>query len=270
MAASYQHHPNKQQLLKQFILKGEAELDNLAEPERTIRAQSLLVEFQRRFKHPEDTIEIGGYTQAPTKEDVDDAQQEADEGSGEGRFVSHLRVKCMDNGPLFNQVLFRGPDLQVIGNIAAKPDDVQLVSEGEIRVEERGYHLEPNLDYKPKRPYHDRVASWMFKLQCDRAAKQTLKCHFCGASFDGRKGQKYCSDDCRKHRSSPRVEEVNEYGEFGCDEALTLFFQLRLEYLMQKFDVEELTSGMTLDVAEKQRLTDLAVYMVKESSNEQQ
>jgi hypothetical protein len=277
MATTYQQHPHKS--LQQFILDGEAELNNLEEPERTIRVQSLFAELQRRFQ-PSNTIEIDGYTQPPTDKDVEDEliQEEqdtleekeidngsythGDEGSGEPRFRSHLRVKSMDNHPTEwdHEVITHVPhvDPVVFASIHAPAD---LVSEGEIRVEERGY-----LDYKPTRPYQDRVASWMFSLQYPadsrRArSKQQLTCQRCGEPFEGRKGQKYCRPKgC--DRQPMVVEEQNEWGEFGCEKAYELFLQLRLEYLLQKHGVEELNSDMTLDVAEKQRLTDLALYMV--------
>jgi hypothetical protein len=280
MAATHQRYLNNP--LQQFILDGEAELANLEEPARTIRAQSLFTELQRRFQ-PETTITIAEFTEKPTDTDVehvvhqdqfdkledkeieDGRYTHGDEGSGEPRFVSHLTVKSVDNSKPLKQVFLRGPDIQVIENLAAKDVDADLVSEGEIRAEARGY-----LDYKPARQYHDRVAKWMFKLQCKKAAKQELVCRFCSQSFEGRKGQKYCSDNCRKHRT-PRPEEELDILETD-DAVCTLFFQLRLEYLMQKYEVEELTSAMVnnIDVAEEQRLKDLAVYMVKESSNEQQ
>jgi hypothetical protein len=163
-----------------------------------------------------------------------------------------------------NQLFTRGPDAQVIGHIAAKLDGVDLVSEGEIRAEERGY-----LDFTPTRPYHDRVSSWMFNLQYSRSTKQQLVCQRCGTAFEGRKGQVYCSVDCRKGKT--RKQEKNEYGcdcwDFECEKCkqmFAIFLQLRLEYLLQKHGVEELVSGMNLDVAEDKRLRDLAVYMVKQ------
>jgi uncharacterized protein YbaR (Trm112 family) len=138
---------------------------------------------------------------------------------------------------------------------------VELVSEGEIRNDERGY-----ADYKPTRPYHDRVSSLMFSLQYPAdsrrpRSKQDLTCQRCGERFEGRKGQKYCPD-CVKPKKLKLVEEESEWGELGCEKAYDIFVQLRLEWLLQKHGVTELDRGMELDVVETKRLTDLAVYMV--------
>jgi hypothetical protein len=61
MAATKQRH----QSLQQFILAGEAELANLEEPARTLRAQSLFEELQRRFKTTE-PVDIDGFTEPPS------------------------------------------------------------------------------------------------------------------------------------------------------------------------------------------------------------
>jgi hypothetical protein len=286
MAATHQQHPHKS--LQQFILDGEAELEHLEEPVRTIRAQSLFAELQRRFQ-PDNPIEIGDYTHPPSDKDVEDVvlqnQQDkleekeiedgsythGDEGSGEPRFISHLRVKSVDNGQPFKQVFHRGPDVQVIRHIAVKPDPVELVSEGEIRVEERG-----QLDYKPTRPYHDRVSSWMFSLQYPaesrRArAKQQLICQRCEMEFEGRKGQKYCFD-CGKNTKPQKVEEQHRLGECdctNCGKVFDIFMETRLGHLLEKYEVKELTPDMELNEAEEQQILDFAKHMV-EKQNEQQ
>jgi hypothetical protein len=74
-------------------------------------------------------------------------------------------------------------------------DPIELVNEGEIFFAEKGH-----ADYKPKRPYHDRVAKVMFNAS--RAWRSTASsnviCLRCGMPFEGRKGTKYCSANCRK------------------------------------------------------------------------
>jgi hypothetical protein len=222
-------------------------------------------------KHGEDAFLAKIEDDLYEKEIVDGNYTHGDEGSGEPRFRSCLKVKCMDNQTPNRVVIHRGPDLQVIGPIAAKPDDVQLVSEGEIRNEERGY-----LDYKPTRPYHDRVASWMFKLQYDRASKRSLTCQFCGEDFEGKKGQKYCSKMCSNHRTPRPDEDPHIPGECNCvtcNKVYDIFSTTRYEYMLEKYDLQpgmELQPGMRLTEAENEHILEFAKHLVKEITDEQQ
>jgi len=86
--------------------------------------------------------------------------------------------------------------------------------EGDSRVD---HYNDKHAEYKPTRPYHDRVAGVMGR-NAENAHTRMLKrtigwgnslpnCEHCGEGFDGRKGQKYCSTNCRKraHESAKIV-----------------------------------------------------------------
>jgi hypothetical protein len=93
-------------------------------------------------------------------------------------------------------VIERAPELE--RGMAADPaihDAKELVSEGDIYWAEKGH-----ADYKPTRPYHDRVAGVMFRAQRPwrKASPTGNMCLHCGEEFSGRKGTKYCSANCRK------------------------------------------------------------------------
>jgi hypothetical protein len=94
-------------------------------------------------------------------------------------------------------VIHRAPALEVVGGLAAHPDPIDLVDEGEIYLSEKG-----QADYQSKRPYHDRVSGWMFKVKYKarsrKASPTGTVCQHCGEEFHARKGTKYCSANCRK------------------------------------------------------------------------
>jgi hypothetical protein len=278
MAETYQQEPHETALIR-FIEAGERELDGLEEPARTIRARALFAEAQHRFQ-PTTPIEIGEFTTPPSEKDVEEAREQKEidtleekeiadgeythgDDAGEPRFKSHLKVKSVDNHPVEwdHQVITHVPDVKVMGRVAVKPDAVDLVSEGEIRTDERGH-----AEYKPTLPYHQRVSKWMFDLQWKKRPKQKLTCQRCEYFFEGRKGQKYCAD-CRKGKKKELVKEAHVFGECECDKCLqvyTIFVQLRLSHLQEKHGVEELTRGMELNDAEHKRFEELAKAMVND------
>jgi len=175
----------------------------------------------------------------------------------------------MDNKPVDRQMITRGPhvDPVVVASIHAPAD---LVSEGEIRAEERGW-----LEYKPTRPYHDRIASWMFSLQNPAESrrpksKQQLICQRCEQPFEGRKGQRYCRP--KGCDSQPMVVEEHVFGEcecVGCQKGYTVFMETRAGFLLEKYGARDDGSfAGELNEKEKQYILDFAKHQV--SNDEQQ
>jgi hypothetical protein len=85
--------------------------------------------------------------------------------------------------------------LEFAGNYSAAADPVDAVNEGD-------YFEQQHAEFTPTRPYHDRVAGVMFRASqaWKKSSNLILYCQRdgCGQVFQGRKGTKFCSDDCRK------------------------------------------------------------------------
>jgi hypothetical protein len=233
--------------LQDFIEAGERELAELEEPARTIRAAALHNEMLRRFQ-PQGDEEFDGNLlddpisdkdveekiiedhfdlaeDKPASHMAEDGCYEGDEGPGDPRLpkfkpnplIAHAKVeeirswdgrlKKEENIPtrLNNGIIKHAPELE--RGMVADPlihDPVERVGMGEIYFEERGYN-----DYKPTRPYHDRVARLMGRIS-EKAYERQLKarsgwgdeepkCERCGDPIIGkRKDTKYCSANCIK------------------------------------------------------------------------
>lgn len=255
-----------------FIEAGEHALAQIEDAaEREVRAEQLREELQRRFTPEIKTkdAEDAYYQAAHDREDAESTYADYEEGDGEGKdhFRSHLKVKCMDSvkqPTLTVRLMHKGTE---VGEVKIKPLPVNQFPETIVQGPDKQIMREQGLafqEYPPTGPYHSRVASWT----ASRASrpKQDLECQYCHGSFEGRKGQKFCSPECRKRDNEGvplSVDDVNEYGEFGCEEVYEMFLQLRLEYLMDKHQVEELTSGMELDATEKENILECAKHIVE-------
>ena len=72
------------------------------------------------------------------------------------------------------------------------------------------HFIEKHADHKPTRPYHDRIAKVMFRQgqTWKKTPDARAVCEHCGEEFEGRKGAKYCSANCRKraHEASRIVK----------------------------------------------------------------
>ena len=290
MAATHQQHLLHKQI-KQFIDAVEDELNSLAQPQRKTRVQSL--ERAARIRFPNVIIKFDTSIEPVTDKDIEDAfiQKEletleekeiedgnythGDEGSGEPRFVSHLKVKCVDKALNDeHQIITQGPDKESMlkDGLAADPKihkQIELVSEGAIRVEERGY-----LDHKPTRSYHERVSKWMWRVKDKLAEKEVLECQYCGKDFEGKKRQKYCSVQCRqrKYQGTPLPVEVEQHDPFDCEcktckKVYDIFAEMRMELLTDEFGDKPFTRDLT-DV-EKEYLLECAKQRL-EKQNEQQ
>jgi hypothetical protein len=294
MTTTYQQDPNS--TLQQFIQQGEAELESLEEPERTLRAQSLFAEMQRRFPST-NGAEIADFTEPPSDVDVEDVvfqdsldreEREStytdyEEGDGEGRdhFRSHLRVKCMDSvkqPKLHCHATVIGPagEQQTI-EVVLKPLPVNQFPETIVRGPDKEIMLEDGLafsEFKPTGSYHQRVAGWM--AQTARVPKEWLKCQYCGGDFEGKKkGQKFCSVQCgRRSRQGvplPVIEEQHEPGVCGClncEQVYDIFMEMRHEHMVEKYGTGEWPKGASLTEQEKEVILDFAKHQV--SNDEQQ
>jgi hypothetical protein len=218
--------------LKRFLANGERELAKLDEPERSAAAARLHAEMLRKFM-PDEPVEPlrSGDLAASTSPDLslriddaewekqdakfdllekfDDTQEpEAWDGERESRtrmqktnvakpttadlssWDGRLRDSKMPAEHMPQTAYAAG--LECAGNFSAVPDPVDAVSLGD-------YFEDSHADYRPTRPYHDRVAGVIFRAQ--RPWRQPTNptgaiCQQCGERFEGRKGQKYCSREC--------------------------------------------------------------------------
>lgn len=94
--------------------------------------------------------------------------------------------------------------LEFAGNYSATTDPIDAVDEGD-------YFEQQHAEFAPTRPYHDRVAGVMFRASqaWKKSSGQFIRCQYCEAGFQARKGTKFCSGDCRKrHHEQMKAEST--------------------------------------------------------------
>jgi hypothetical protein len=154
-------------------------------------------------------------------------------------------LKCMDTQTAYKQVLYGGPD---------KAD---MLADGLA-------FSEYTLKRTPAHSYHHRVARWM--AQTRRAPKLELECLYCHRVFEGRKGRKFCSIQCRQrdYQGTPLpVEPQHVFGECECVDCMKvydLFMEMRTELLTEEFGDKPFTRSLTDD--EKAYILDFAKHQV--------